>query len=80
MASGTAVVTTKLPGIPDEYFNYIYYFDGFDEDSIARKIIELASFDRNVLFQTGEKAREFVLNEKNNTVQSKKILDLISRL
>lgn len=80
MASGTAVVTTKLPGIPDEYFNYIYYFDGFDEDSIARKIIELASFDRNALFQTGEKAREFVLNEKNNTVQSKKILDLISRL
>ena len=80
MASGTAVVTTKLPGIPNEYFDYIYYFDDFDEDSIARKISELASLRKDVLYENGKKARDFVLNDKNNVIQSKKILDLINRL
>lgn len=77
MSTGTATLTTKLAGIPEEYFEYIYAFDDFDENSIAKKLTELSLIDREELILKGNKAREFVKTNKSNISQTKKILDFI---
>ena len=46
LLSGTAVVSTKLPGIPEEYFDYMFSFDSDDRDSIFDKLNELLNLTR----------------------------------
>lgn len=76
MLSGTPVVSTKLPGIPSEYFNYIYAFDSDTEDSIYKKLKELTLMDRDELRSKGVSAHNFVLENKNNVKMSEKIIEL----
>lgn len=74
MASGTPILTTKLLGIPEEYYQYIYMFEDETEEGFKAKIEEVLNYDRNILKKKGTKAKEFVMNQKNNIVQAKKII------
>jgi len=75
MVSGTPVLTTRLPGIPKEYNDYLFYFES--EDEMARKLEEVLSLSDSILNTKGEKAKEFVLSKKNNFTQGHKIIDFI---
>ena len=75
MLSGTPLLTTRLCGIPEEYFEYLYTFDEESEDGFANKLQEILSKTTNELDQKGKSAQSFVLKHKNNFVQSKKIID-----
>ncbi len=77
MASGTPLLTTKLPGIPEEYFQYVYTFEEEDTVEMGKKIEKILSLPDNTLNHFGLKAKEFVLKNKNHTVQAKKIIDFI---
>ena len=79
MVSGTPVLTTKLPGIPDEYFDYCFTVDELSANEIAKKILEIFSVPEEKLKVFGAKARGFVLENKNSYVQSEKILKFIKR-
>lgn len=78
MASGTPLLTSKLPGIPEEYFQYVYTFESEEVDKMAKKIVEIISFPEDTLNHFGLKAKEFILQNKNYTVQAKKIIDFIA--
>ena len=80
MASGTPVLTTKLPGMPEEYKEYVYIFDDETVQGMARKIREVLSLQPKELHEKGLSAKEFVLMEKNNIIQAKKIIQLIERI
>lgn len=80
MASGTATVTTRLAGIPDEYRDYLLFFDEFDSNGICNKLLEIASIDRSKLETIGNRAKEFVLKNKNNIVQAKRIMEMVEIL
>ena len=73
MLSGTPVLTTKLSGIPDEYFQHIYTFDEETVEGYTHKLNEILSLPDEELKQTGLKAQEFVLKNKNNIIQSQRI-------
>ena len=77
LLSGTPVISTKLPGIPEEYFKYLFAFDGFDENAIAKKLDEIVEMDSETLFERGKKGHEFVLKEKNNIVMANKLVDFL---
>lgn len=77
MASGTPLLTTKLAGIPDEYFNHLYVFENEDYESMKKTISDVLSKTRVELNSKGKQAREFIISEKNNIVQAKKILRFI---
>ena len=79
MVSGTPVLTTKLSGIPDEYFDYCFTADVFSANNIGKKITEILAMPEDELKAFGIKARQFVLNNKNSYVQSGKILQFIKR-
>ena len=79
MVSGTPLLTTKLPGIPEEYFGYCFTADIFSANEIAEKIVKILSKPENELKSFGIKAREFALTNKNANVQSGKILQFIKK-
>jgi len=77
LASGTPTLLYKLPGIPDEYYDYCYVLENKAIDVFAEKIKEILESDAEVLAEKGRKAREFILNNKNPRAQCEKIYKLI---
>lgn len=77
MSTGTPVLTTRLPGMPKEYYPHVYFIEEESTDGIARALEQTLSKSDQELFDKGCKAREFVLEERNNVVQAKKILEML---
>lgn len=77
MVSGTPVLTTKLPGMPEEYWNYVFLVDECGEEQFASMFRKIFDLPEKELEGIGCKAKRFVLDKKNNVVQTKRILDLL---
>lgn len=80
MISGNPVLSCRIGGIPDEYFDYLTEMNEISPNSIGQAIKDVASLsieERNLL---GEKSKDFILNEKNNISQAKKIIDFINEV
>lgn len=75
MVSGTPVLTTRLPGMPKEYYQYVYTIDGNNKEDITKALLNTLSIDKKELKLKGIEAKSFVLNKKNNLIQAKRILD-----
>ncbi|MFI3172957.1 MAG: glycosyltransferase [Eubacteriales bacterium] len=73
MVSGTPILTTKLAGMPTEYYNYVYLIEDESEGGLARTLQEVLSKPKEELHEYGAKAKAFVLMKKNNEVQAEKI-------
>jgi len=76
MSTGTPLLTTKLPGMPEEYYDFVYLFDDESVEGMARTLERVLSLPKAELHAKGNAAKEFVLREKNNVVQAKKLLNL----
>lgn len=77
MASGNPVISCRLDGIPDEYFDYLIELPQATAESIAdtiRKVSEMPLSEREEL---GKKAKDFVLTRKNKYVQAKKMIEFV---
>ena len=77
MASGTPVLTTVLPGMPREYHPYVYLLEDETADGITEKLKAVLENSNETLFRKGTKARRFVLEQKNNVIQARKILEML---
>ena len=79
MASGTPVLTTVLPGMPKEYHPYVYLMPEETADGAAEMLTQVLSQSDETLFEKGREARAFILDRKNNVIQAKKILDMLTK-
>jgi len=79
MASGTPVLTTVLPGMPREYHPYVYLLEDESADGIAEQLKFVLSNSDETLFRKGSEARRFVLEQKNNVIQARKILEMLNQ-
>lgn len=77
MTSGTAVLATRLPGIGDEYYDYIYAFSGEGCDAMAESLKSVLSLSSKKLNQKGADAYRFVTEKKNSKAQAEKVLKLL---
>lgn len=77
MASGTPILMTKLPGMPEEYGSYIDVINDETSDGIAKALKDFFTIPGKYRYDKGARAREFVLKEKSNVVQSKKIIGFL---
>ena len=77
MVSGTPLLTTRLPGMPKEYYPNVYLFDEETVEGYASALQEVLSLPASVLHQKGAKAYDFVMEQKSNTLQTNRILQLI---
>jgi len=77
MASGTPVLTTRLPGMPEEYCPYVSFIEEETVDGVAEALKRVLAASDEDLFRQGCDARRFVLKERNNVVQAEKLLELL---
>lgn len=79
MLSGTPMLGYKLAGIPEEYYDNMFVIQDSENgmEEALRKAMNLPETER---IKMGEKAKHFVVKEKNPEKQCQKILELIGRL
>src|SRR5262249_48603107 len=80
MASGTPVISTRLPGIPADYWRHLVALD--DESAgglrcLSDRLIRSPSAGYERL---GRGAREFVLAQKTEAVQGRKLSSFLQNL
>lgn len=77
LSSGKPLVAYKLDGIPEEYNEFFLFPENNSPEALAAvldKVSNMTDKEREVI---GERARKFVLENKNYLVQTKKILKFI---
>lgn len=79
MASGTPVVMTALPGLPEEYHEFVYLFEEDTEESFSEKLQEILSFSQSELKEKGRSAAHFLKEHKNSKSQMEKVMDFVYR-
>lgn len=75
-ASGTAVLTTRLPGMPADYYDHVLTIDEDGASAITTALEKALAMSLVDLHRQGAVAREFVLAEKNERAQAARILEL----
>ena len=80
MASGTPVLTTCLPSMPKEYYKHVYLLKNESVEGYKNTLNEVFSLTDKELEIKGQEAQNFVLQNKNNKAQTKKIIDMINKM
>lgn len=74
MVSGTPALMTRLPGMPEEYLEYVYILEDESIEGMAGKLKEVLNFSQNENMEKGRKAKEYVLKEKSNKNQAERVM------
>ncbi|MCK2156176.1 glycosyltransferase [Exiguobacterium sp. 17-1] len=78
MASGIPVFSTKLSGIPSEYYEHIYSTSNYETNDLVKELENVLSNDLSVLNSKGSSAKKFILENKNSEKQVSKILSFLN--
>lgn len=76
LASGTAVLTTRLPGMPEEYLEHVLLVEPPDPAGMAAALEAAFALGEDGLARRGAQGRDFVLGHKNNRQQAARIIEL----
>lgn len=79
MQSGRPVITTKLLGIPEEYREYMYFFDGDTVEDILRGVENTLALDEKELATFSKKAQAYVNENKNCMAIGTKLFTLMNK-
>lgn len=77
LQSGKVVIANKLPGMPDEYFNYIVVPENESIEALTKaiqKVLDMSTEQRELI---GGKGKIFVQSQKNSYVQTGRMLELM---
>lgn len=79
MLAGRPVLCQQLEGIPSEYDDYLIYFssEGDSNNRLESKITQILAYSLEELNEIGKRNFDFIANQKNSSMQAKKILDFI---
>ncbi len=80
LLSGTPVASTKLLGIPEEYFKYLYSLESGEKQEICSRLEFIIGQKRETLLEKGKLGHDFVIKEKSNIKQGKKIIMLVNEI
>ena len=80
MASGTPVLMTRLPGVPMEYFDYVYTIEDETSEGMCKTLEIILSKEENDLKKFGICAREFVKEKKSQKRQSERVYEFVQQL
>lgn len=76
LASGKPYIAHRLPCDPPEYGQYIQYADGETDQALRDKIMEICALSKSDRDELGQKAKQFIISEKNPKTMCQKILDM----
>lgn len=73
MASGTPVLTTRLPGIPPDYEPYVYWIENDSSEGISeslQRVLDLPTAQRE---ETGRRAADFIRSTRGPAAQGRRM-------
>lgn len=79
MVSGRPVLSFKIDGIPEEYFDYLIEIKEVSKHAIKSAIEKVGCMPECERVNLGSKAREFVVKNKNIYVQAENIMNFVWR-
>ena len=77
MLSGTPVLTSRLPGIPDEYYDCLYNISDCNTETIAEKFRQIFSLSDDERYSFGLRSKKWVSDNKNANIQTEKLINFI---
>ncbi|TWS10654.1 MULTISPECIES: glycosyltransferase [Pseudomonas] len=77
MVSGIPVLTTRLGGIPDEYFEFLNVIEDSSADGICAALTEFCAADRQFLFRKAACGKIWISKNKTSFAVGRKILDFM---
>lgn len=77
LLAGKSVVINKLPGIPEEYYQYVYTPENESVEAFANCLISVLNMDKQQRFLKAMSGRNFIMEQKNSVVQMRRVLSLI---
>jgi glycosyltransferase involved in cell wall biosynthesis len=80
MASGRPVISTRLPGIPEEYFKYLIPLENESPEGLSNLLMELKAMSPKELEQFGENGRYFIIQNKCEAFQGNRILRFLKQI
>ena len=78
LASGTPTLMYKLPCLPEDYYEHIYFIEEETVEGLRKKIVEVCEKPNEEHATFGNSASEFIYTKKNAFVQTKKIIELLN--
>lgn len=78
LASGTPTLTTRLPGIPDDYNDKFYFIDDESVEGFKFALENCLNKNTQDLRDFGSKGKDFVISEKNYKKQIKYVITQIN--
>lgn len=78
MVSGTPLLTTKVGGMPEEYYDYFYFFDEESKEGIKSSLEKIVNFSDKQLRDKGDSARAFAVKNKNYQNMTGTIVSFLS--
>ena len=76
MSTGRPLLTTKLPGMPVEYYPFVYLFESETLDGYKVTLKNVLEKGYDELEKKGKEAQQWVLENKNNVIQTKRMVEL----
>lgn len=77
MKTGNPVLSFKIGGIPDEYFKYLITIKDETVDALKNAMLKAIKMPKEQRLVLGERAKQFIMTEKNTDKQTKLIYDLV---
>lgn len=79
MLTGNPAVICRMSGIPEDYYQYTFVAENGTSESLAQqlnRVLDMTDEERKTI---GSSARQYILNNKTISVQSKRIVDFIKQ-
>lgn len=80
MLSGTPVLTSKLSGIPVEYYDHMFTLESFDVDTLVNKFKEIFTLSDEKRAEIGAESKAWLLKNKNAEIQVQKLINFLDKL
>ncbi|TNF81279.1 glycosyltransferase family 4 protein [Pseudomonas sp. ICMP22404] len=77
MASGIPVLTTRLDGIPKEYFEFLNVIEDSTSEGICAALTDFCAANRQILFKKAEYGRVWLLRNKSSSAVGRKIISFM---
>lgn len=77
LLSGKSVIINRLPGIPEDYYKYVYIPTDESVEALTICIEEVIRLNRQERRDKAERGKKFIISQKNSYKQVERILDMI---
>ncbi len=77
LLAGRSVIINRLPGIPEEYYDFVFTPKNESVEAFADCIMNVLHMDNKTREERAAAGRSFIIEKKNSKVQMERVLNLI---